>query len=396
MRILVANDGVSDVGGVQAYLDAVIPTLEARGHSVAIAYCTDSGTADARIPLGRLQRFLIAGSRPADVLDAIRRWRPDICYSHNMRDLGVDGALETIAPVIKFMHGYFGTCIGGHKMHGFPKPVACDRVFGPACAALYLPRRCGRLNVATLVGDWRWARLQQSLFPSYAGIVVASEHMRREYARNGCDGSRIHVNPLFPTNPPDPAPSMSPRTPHVAFMGRMTKLKGGDLLIAAVQHASRRMGAAIGLTMIGDGPERRAWEKHAAEADLPCTFTGWLGDGRRWDLLRGASVVALPSLWPEPFGLVGLEAGALGVPAIAVAAGGVSEWLRPGQNGVAVPPPATPRSFGDALASLLTDAGALSTLRAGAHRVAQEMTVTAHVDRLEKILHGANPKALAS
>jgi glycosyltransferase involved in cell wall biosynthesis len=247
-----------------------------------------------------------------------------------------------------------------------------------------------------MVEQWRWAESQQSLFPAYRSLVVASEHMRREYVRNGCDESRVHVNPLFPINSLDPAPSPVPSTPQVAFLGRMTKLKGGDLLIAAVRHASREMRTPIQLTMIGDGPQRQEWEARAAALGVPCRFTGWLNDARRWDLLRAASVVALPSLWPEPFGLVGLEAGALGVPAVAVAAGGVGQWLRDGVNGLAVASPPSERSFGAALASALSDRSTLAKLRSGAFRVAQEMTLTAHVDRLERILLSADSTALAS
>ena len=83
----------------------------------------------------------------------------------------------TVAPVVKFMHGYFGTCIGGLKMHAFPTPVSCDRTFGVACAALYLPRRCGRLSPAAMIRDFRWSVSQRDLLASYAAIVVASGHM---------------------------------------------------------------------------------------------------------------------------------------------------------------------------------------------------------------------------
>src|SRR5947207_4553507 len=183
MRIVFANDGVSDVGGVQAYLDAVIGALESRGHDLAIAYCTDSGTIEAGGLSRRLTRFLLAESNRQETFAAIRRWSPDICFSHNMNDLEVDRTLAQIAPVVKFMHGYFGTCIGGLKMHAFPRPVACDRVFGAACLALYVPRRCGQLNPVVFLNHWRWAERQRSLFESYAAIVVASEHMRREYLR---------------------------------------------------------------------------------------------------------------------------------------------------------------------------------------------------------------------
>jgi glycosyltransferase involved in cell wall biosynthesis len=394
VRILIANDGVSDVGGVQAYLDAVITAFEARGHTVAFAYCTDSGSAEASASSRRLQRFHLAGTGRPEAVGAIRRWAPQICYSHNMQDLAVDRALETIAPVVKFMHGYFGTCISGQKMHAFPSAVVCDRVFGAACAALYVPRRCGQLSPSSFFLGWRWAQAQRALFNTYAAVIVASEHMRREYVRNGCDPDRVQVNALFPTNALATTVSSAPSEPHVAFLGRMTTLKGGELLIRAVRHAGEQSGRAIQLTMIGDGPQRQEWEALASRLNIAATFTGWLSGGDRWKVLARASVVALPSLWPEPFGLVGLEAGALGVPAIAVDAGGVRQWLRPGVNGVGVGSPATERTFGAALASMLADRAALATLRAGAYRVAQEMTLAAHVDRLEQVFATVEPRVM--
>ena len=396
MRILIANDGVSDVGGVQAYLDAVIVALEARGHSVSFAYCSDSGDDEAGGVSRRLTRFHLAASDTRAVFDAIRQWSPDVCYSHNMHDLELETRIGAEAPIVKFMHGYFGTCVSGQKMHAFPHAAACDRVFGPACAALFLPRRCGRLSPVALVGGWRWAQSQRSRFDAYAAIVVASEHMRREYVRHGCEAGRVHVNALFPTHEGDAVVSPGPSDPHVMFLGRMTTLKGGDLLIRALRHARARLGRPIGLTMIGDGPQRQDWEALAGRLGVPCTFTGWVSGGDRWTLLRNASLVALPSLWPEPFGLVGLEAGALGVPAVAMAVGGVGQWLTDGVNGVAVPPPASEARFGDAVASLLADPARLSALRAGAHRVARDMTLLAHLDRLEPILGRAGARALAS
>ena len=72
--------------------------------------------------------------------------------------------------------------------------------------------------------------------------------------------------------------------------------------------------------------------------------------GRRSNAwLARASVAALPSSWPEPFGLVGLEAAALGVPTVAFDVGGISEWLRHDVNGVAVPGPPSAEPLGEAL-----------------------------------------------
>src|SRR5207247_2774525 len=107
--------------------------------------------------------------------------------------------------------------------------------------------------------------------------------------------------------------------------------------------------------MAGEGPQRRDWEGLARRLKLSCTFTGWLDGDEKTQLLAKATILALPSIWPEPFGLVGLEAAALGVPAVATRSGGVGDWLQDGVNGVLVPAPATPRSFGDALAEVLGD-----------------------------------------
>jgi glycosyltransferase involved in cell wall biosynthesis len=54
--------------------------------------------------------------------------------------------------------------------------------------------------------------------------------------------------------------------------------------------------------------------------------------------MKEATVFVFPSIWPETLGIVGLEALACGVPAIACDVGGVREWLHPGKTGLLVPP----------------------------------------------------------
>jgi glycosyltransferase involved in cell wall biosynthesis len=391
MRILVANDGLGDVGGVQSYLDCVLTGLSARGHTLAVAYCSDSGSSEAAAVSRRFDVFTVEAGLGRAVT-AMRDWRPDLCFSHNVSDLPLDEALTSVCPVVKFMHGYFGTCMGGQKMHAFPDRVACDRVFGGACLTLYFPRRCCRLSPVSFVRDWRWASRQHALLGRYRAIVVASKHMHREYERHGVTADRIRVNPLFPTIQPAASLGPPPAEPTVVFLSRMTSLKGGDVLIRALPHAGRRLGRPIRLVMAGDGPLRGEWQALASRLGVQCTFPGWLGGHARTAWLERASLVAIPSTWPEPFGLVGLEAAAVGVPTVAFDVGGISEWLRDEVNGVLVRP-LTPEALGAALGEVLGDGRRLAGLRAGALRVARAMPLSAHLDRLESIFTAITPAA---
>jgi len=390
MRILVANDGFADAGGVQTYLDAVLAGLTARGHEMAMLYFDAAPVAASSYAGDAVPWFSISRDGTARTIDTVREWQPDVCFSHNMSELDVDRALLSIAPVVKFMHGYSGTCVSGQKTFGLPMATPCGRTFGPSCLALYVPRRCGQLGAGTIVRDYRCARDQRDLFNQYRAIVVASEHMRDEYVRNGADRDRVHVNALFSHHHESHDISASVQDLSVAFIGRMTALKGGDLLVRAVADASARLGKVIELIMVGDGPQRAEWEKLSSRLHVRSTFVGWKSGDERWKWLRRASLLAVPSVWPEPFGLVGLEAGALGVPAIAFDVGGIREWLTPGENGVLVPGnPPRASALADGLVSAFERPDLLCKMRAKAAAQACRMSLDRHLDRLERVLDSA-------
>jgi glycosyltransferase involved in cell wall biosynthesis len=79
------------------------------------------------------------------------------------------------------------------------------------------------------------------------------------------------------------------------------------------------------------------------------SFEGWIDRPTRAKLLATSDVLVFPSLWPEPYGLSGLEALAAGVPVAAFGSGAIREWLRDGIDG-AVAPADPPTSAGLAAA----------------------------------------------
>ena len=115
MRILIANDGFGDAGGVQSYLDRIASGLAMRHHAVAILHRDAQPAPFAAAATYQFPQFSVAHDGVAATLDAVQRWTPDVCFSHNMDRLQIDRGLAERWPVVKFMHGYLGTCIGGQK-----------------------------------------------------------------------------------------------------------------------------------------------------------------------------------------------------------------------------------------------------------------------------------------
>jgi len=319
----------------------------------------------------------------------LRSFCPDVCFSHNMGPLEIDRRLVGLWPVVKMMHGYFGTCISGLKSHAFPARCACDRTLGPACLALYGPRRCGRLDPIQMVRDYRWARAQRSLFDDYAAIVVASRHMGEEYERNGVSIGRLEVLPLFSGLPGDRSRRPKDDLETILFAGRMTSIKGGDVALEAVARAVGLTSRPLRIILAGDGPQRAQWQELATRLGVTAEFPGWLAGDALTSAFREASMIVVPSLWPEPFGLVGLEAGSFGVPAIAFDVGGVREWLDPQRSGVLVNPAEGAFGLAVAMASLVDNPSLQARLGDGARAMAERLSLESHVDRLEAVLRRA-------
>lgn len=387
MRILFANDGIGDAGGVQSYLAAVMPELARRGHELALLHL-DPLRPGTRSPAPPGTPHFSAAERGMDeAVFAALAWGPDVAFVHNMRLLEVDRRLCAAVPTVKFMHGYFGTCVSGQKAHLFPGPEVCRKPLGPGCIPIYATRRCGRMRPGYVARSYRWANAQNALFPRYASLVTGSSHMRFEYMANGVPEDRVYLISLFPTIQGEPVEP--PDEFRLLFMGRMTTIKGGDLLIRAAAEAYARSGRRFPLTMAGDGPQRAEWERLAAELGVDATFTGWVDDDARADLFRAASLLAVPSVWPEPFGLVGLEAGVFGVPSVAFDVGGIRDWLSGGHNGYFIRlygEQPSPRLMADALLAALRDPDHLKRMRRHAHQVATAFKLSLHADTLEVVL----------
>lgn len=391
MRIAIVHWTRAVVGGAERYLRALVPRLLEKGHELSIAFETDAWAGSPAIdpPGSDLAKWQIDPSRVADAVCVVRAWNPDVVYMHGLQSVALETALVRVAPSVIFLHGHYGTCATGQKRHTRPRIVACTRTFGIPCLAVNYLRGCGSRSPVGLARFYRSQRGRAALFPHFRELMVASQYMRTEYLRHGVAAERLHVVHLPPT---DLAPDGVPPAPRgvsgrVLFLSRLDKLKGGAHLVPAIALASAALGRSLSLVVAGAGQEESRLRSLAQRLGVSAEFTGFVDGERRLDLLRAADVVAVPSLFPEPFGLTGIEAGCVGVPAVAYDFGGVREWLDPGISGeVAAADPPTPEGLAQALARALSDHGHYTALRRGAWETARRFSMDKHLEVLLTLL----------
>jgi glycosyltransferase involved in cell wall biosynthesis len=395
MRILIATSHRNMVGGTERYLQVLIPGLADRGHQISMVH--EKGFDSAQETIDRaefsLASWCLTELGPEATLRLVAEWKPDVVFSNGLEAADFQSALLDAYPTVLYAHNYYGTCATGQKCHSFPQVRPCARRFGPRCLVLHYPRRCGGLHPVTMWQMFRrYSKINRRL-SDYHAVLVASTHMYREFQQHGVSSDRIHLVPL-PT--PEATRSAAVPAPRVSrsqilFIGRLTKLKGGDCLIQAIPTASEKLGRAIHLTIAGDGPERKKLQDLAHRFGVAAKFLGWVRTHQKMDLMREADLLAVPSLWPEPFGLVGIEAGSYGVPAVAYNVGGIPDWLIPGKSGELAPSdPPTVEGLADAIVRALSDPDHYAKLCRGAWEMATHFTLDAHLAKLEAILGAAS------
>lgn len=389
MRIALLNWSNRRIGGTGTYLGAVLPSLQQAGHDVALWHEVDTPTDCELIPVpASAPVWSVAELGQDGALAALREWRPTLLYAHGLLDPAIERRALDIAPAVFFAHNYYGTCISGTKTFTVPVVTPCGRQFGWQCLARYYPRRCGGWSPVTMIREYRRQRDRLDLLPRYGAIVTHSAHMQNEYVRHGLNASRVFNVRYGPDPCSNDTPAQEPdsdRPRQLLFVGRMDRLKGGRELLLALPAVSRRLDRDIHLTLAGDGDRRRDWETLAnqicrSERRLRVTFSGRVGRAAVDALCAQSDLLVLPSLWPEPLALVGLEAARHRLPVAAFDVGGISDWLTSGENGFLAPGnPPTVDGLVEAIVACLENEATLARLREGAGRLSAEFAFETHV-----------------
>jgi glycosyltransferase involved in cell wall biosynthesis len=240
----------------------------------------------------------------------------------------------------------------------------------------------GRLDLPDLLPFYR-------KFPEFP-LVSISNQQRAPLAQVNWAGTVYHGLPLdlLRFNP-------APQGGYLAFLGRISPEKRPDRAIAIARQAKTRIRIAAKV----DEVDRRYFEQQIRPLldDPLVEFIGEIDEQHKSDFLGNASALLFPVDWPEPFGLVMIEAMACGTPVIAYPGGAVPEVIEAGITGFVV------RSIDEAVAALAEaralDRGAIrrrfeqrfSATRMARDYVALYRTLARAAD-IERVDIGMDPK----
>ncbi len=167
----------------------------------------------------------------------------------------------------------------------------------------------------------------QPLFDTFSSVPVVSisNAQRRPLPQAGWVRTVHHGLPERLLMPKPIKPS------YFAFLGRIAPEKGIDRAISIARHC----GVALKIAAKVDNVDRKYFDEQIQPMIQPgnVEYIGEINDKEKSEFLSGAIVLLVPIDWPEPFGLVMIEAMACGTPVIAFNRGSVPEVIDDGLTG---------------------------------------------------------------
>ncbi|HNG92386.1 MAG TPA: glycosyltransferase family 4 protein [Acidobacteriota bacterium] len=287
-------------------------------------------------------------------------------------------------PALYRAHWYRAVCPTGTKM--LPCGNSCQSQAGSNC---YHNGCLSRLDWVLLMVQLKLFRRWQSVFQT---IIPISQMIREELYRGGIKAQEpVRLGVLKTSS----LPVWSP-IPTIGFAGRLVPEKGADVLILAFARVQQTLPQAR-LILIGDGPERRHLEELTATLGLSAAveFHGHQLQPATSQRLAQTWIQVVPSRWPEPLGLVAMEAMMEGRAVVASRCGGLLEIVVGGETGLLVPPD-NPEALADALLQLLTQPSLAQHFGSqGRKKALQEFTEQGYIERslrLYEQLTGLSPR----
>jgi glycosyltransferase involved in cell wall biosynthesis len=303
----------------------------------------------------------------------LERVDPDVVHAHGWCEFSAVAAAGGRWPVVVTLHDHGLRCPKKNLLRGGGE---CARGRGWHCLTCPGPEQgsAKRVVLGAALG-----LTAPRLHAGVARYIAVSRHVARRHHDNDPWSDRVEVIPNFIDGPS--APFTEPDGDQVLYIGPADRHKGLAVLLAAWRGLSARPER---LVVVG------ADETDIVASRVPARveFTGRLVGDRVWQALRAATLLVVPSVWPEPCPTVVLEGLAAGRPVVASRVGGIPDLVVDGETGVLVPA-GDPRALAGAIAAVLSDRDRLTAMAKAARQSAEAFTTNAVVPRIVAVYAAA-------
>ncbi|MBK9166295.1 MAG: glycosyltransferase family 4 protein [Bryobacterales bacterium] len=337
MRVLLITDWNRGRGGAERHAAAFLRLLREAGDDVELLTSSagSAGDGEARFVAFGTERMaaqtFLQIANPfafAGVRRAVREFRPDVAwvnmFAHHLSPAAVLALGDM--PAVLMVSDYKCVCPLGSKL--LPDASLCTVRRGWIC------HRGGCLGTAHWLRDQPRYALIDVAVRRFRRVVACSDWVRKELAFAGIPAVMIP----YMVEAPGPFERRPAPEPVFVYTGRLDEEKGVALLLRSFARVRAGIPAAR-LRVIGQGPCLADLQRLASSLEITSAveFFGWLAPEQAERHLRDAWAAVVPSLWPEPLGLVALEALLRGVPVIASVSGGLAEIVQDGVTGLLFP-----------------------------------------------------------
>lgn len=327
MKVLQVHNAYQYRGGEDTVVQAEAALLRAQGHEVIEMRRRFEQIAQ-RGPFGVARDALWSNQTLAELRQIVRDEKPDILHAHNIFPL-ISPSLFWAAddarlPVVQTLHNFRLLCPQAQLLRD---RQVCEKCVGrtPLPAVLHGCYRGSRPASAVLAGMLVLHRGLGTWTTKVDRFIALTAFGRDKFVQGGLPAERVVVKPNFVAV--DAAATDQQRAGFV-FVGRLSVEKGVDVLAQAA--AGLPEGS---LQVIGTGPDAAALE-HCGAAQM----LGHQDSVAVRDAMARAQALVFPSIWYETFGLVIVEAFAMGTPVIASRLGAAVDVVIDGQTGLLFEP----------------------------------------------------------
>ena len=394
MKLLHLNNVYRPIGGSELYLYGICRELKKLGLESSIVHGSsdflhDPDAVTNSYYVSKLDEFGGRTKRQlkAELQNIMDREKPGLILLHNIHNPDVTEIVTCFGRVIKFVHDHELYCPKTTRMIGKDICTNCRPL--NCVTKTLLSGRCSPF-MGVRRRPWTIIRSAQQMFFNHAVhkkvdlFLVGTNFMKNTMVCFGYDAEKIVINPNFTFFPGHNNEGSEQK--NILFVGRIDPAKGLDLLVDILRRVEIDFKAFI----IGTGsPEyEAALQEEVRKSGLSerVAFTGWIDNDKLAQYYKDAAVVAVPSIWPEPFGLVGIEAMAQSRPVVAFDVGGISEWLEDKKTGFLVRRGDT-EAFAEKIDLLLQDFSLRRTLGQNAYkRAAGLFNKQRHMEKLVSII----------